>query len=301
MEKEKLIKLFLTEKRPKYIQINDLAALLMGDKKVVYAQLFSKEDENNLHELLKVFGFYYVEIKNGTDIAGLKCKHILIGTDIQKMKKAERLYNDNKLIEWGKYLDYPDCCVKGYKEWQRIKVTNYISLIIYTLQKSYTSQIPFYLNNTTNFYSRLAFNKLRKKMIKYQHINRIYIEKGIDSESFIIWHPCSYNCRESIKRAKKLSKFIKRFLPDIYHIRKTILSKPVLFKDDFKFVMLDGKVEERKGASIVRYSRIFPFPKTLISNKDINLILQYDMVKSKNGKIFYPPKLSDFFLLPFTE
>lgn len=79
---------FLTFKRPKSLQINDLAALFCGVKKTVYTSLKDKEDEKAMNLLCSQFGFNKKILKEFKDIKGDKTLDILIGTDRKRADLA---------------------------------------------------------------------------------------------------------------------------------------------------------------------------------------------------------------------
>ncbi|MCX7641995.1 MAG: hypothetical protein N2Z20_05105 [Elusimicrobiales bacterium] len=303
--KKNIIRKYLIEKRPKCIQINDLVSLICGVKDVVYTQIYNSEDEKLLHELSTVFKFTIIplgeKIKN---IAKYNTMDVLIGNNIKKMNKAKILYNQSEYISWGFYLGYPQCCVEKYLYWHNTydSKLKYKSLIEYTFKNTKKVKIiPFYINNVINFYSRLRLKKLKNKMNHYLQINKSFIKKGLDLESFIIWHPCSYNCKESIKKAKEIANFMKEYIPEIYYIRKKLNSKPVLFKDDFDFVFLNGETKIINQKIVVNYNGVYPFPKTFTKKSDIKVTNKYKTIETKNKKIIYPDLLKNFLLLPFGE
>lgn len=303
------IKKFLTEKRPKDIQINDLAALLCGEKDVLYFQLSSKYEKNKIEELCKEFKLKMLFMKEAKNFSNNKVYDFLIGKDIDKMKEAKKLFIENKTIEWGVYLGYPICCVEKFKKWNQLsQKSKYINLIefIYNNMKNnrnLNKEIKFYLNNITNFYSRklCAIKSLTKKINKYLEINRKIISNGVDLEGFIPWHPCNYFCKESIKKAKNIADFMKKHIPEIYAVRKIIHSKPIVFKDDFEFVLLNGKVSKIGKEIIINYNNVFNIPKTLIKKEDLNLIKKFNKIIIKEMGNIYPKELSNFIILPFVS
>lgn len=113
---KKLIKKFLTEKRPKDIQINDLVALLCEEKNILYFQLSSKDEKEKVEELCKEFKLKLLFMKESKNFSNKKVYDFLIGKDTNKMEKAKKLFINNKTIEWGIYLGYPKCCVDKFRE-----------------------------------------------------------------------------------------------------------------------------------------------------------------------------------------
>jgi hypothetical protein len=96
---------------------------------------------------------------------------------------------------------------------------------------------------------------------------------------------------------------MKEYIPDICNSRKTILSKPILFKDDFEFLLLNNKIKFNKQESIIKINNpdIFPVPETFVNNKIIMEIKKTEKIISVKGKIKTPKLLSDFILLPFSS
>ncbi|MEF3280810.1 MAG: hypothetical protein K6357_07595 [Elusimicrobiota bacterium] len=182
MDKE-TIKKYLIEKRPRTIQINDLVSLLCQDKDVVYTAVQTKEDMKAMTELCDKFGFKMLLMKeDGKNVFKEEHSDILIGTNLKRMNAAKKMFLNNKIIEWGVHLGYPDCCVKEYKIWKDNTFKGYYPLIKHIFSKTKkTENIPFWLNNITNFYSRIPNENYgtRDMLKKYIDDNMPFFEKGI--------------------------------------------------------------------------------------------------------------------------
>lgn len=52
---------------------------------------------------------------------------------------------------------------------------------------------------------------------------------------------------------------------------------------------------------LINYKGIYPFPKTLIDEKEISLIKKFNNIVIEKDKIIYPKELSKFIVLPFGD
>ncbi len=295
------MKKWIIELKPKSLQINDLVGLLSNDKKVVYTQAFDKDEYKQYCELAKKFGFNITKI-NETENTFIKktVANILIGTDKRMMMKAKKLFLKDQEIEWGIYLGYPECCVNSFSIWHNQR--NSIPIIKYIFQNTKDlSKIPFFINNITNFYSRGA-KEGTDNIIKFSEINNKKPEERykVDFEPFITWHPCSYNCKESIKRGKNIYEFMKKYISETAEKRKSILANPVISKDAFEFVFVNGKIKEFKNLTVFECKKTLEYPKTFISKKILSLLKDGYKIKIKNREI-QNKELKDYIFIPFSE
>jgi hypothetical protein len=190
--------------------------------------------------------------------------------------------------------------------------SNSNSLIEYTYRNSDKNKLfNFYMNNICSPFSLLPHNiykkkkiikKFQRKIVSFERLNKsnlhwYFINRIL--EPFIIWHPCSYQCMESLKRVKKIYDFFYYLLPGYAEIKRKYLSKPVFFKTEFNFVLLNGRSMIHNGKLIIKYNSFLKCPKTFISKKDINLINKYNNFEIENGKIKNIFKKSNFIILPF--
>ncbi|HOJ86413.1 MAG: hypothetical protein N2Z60_04605 [Elusimicrobiales bacterium] len=290
---------YLIEKRPKTLQINDLAALFCGDKKVVYTATQDQEDEERVKELCDRFKFKLLIMKEkGKNVFNQNHTDILIGTDTKRMEEAKKLFLENRLKEWGIYLDYPECCVESYSEWDYKE-----SLIAYIFSKTkIKTKTPFYINNITNFYSRTPDPRKRVKILfkNFLEKNKELFSSGMDFEPIITWHPCSYNCKESIKRGEKIYEFMEKHIPERAKIRKELLSGIFIFKDDFEFLAIKGEIKAIGKNISINIKKILPWPKTFFKKEYIFAIKKTKDINLYDWKILNPKQLKDLLVLPFS-
>ena len=102
--------------------------------------------------------------------------------------------------------------------------------------------------------------------------------------NFISHIPCSYDCKKSIAIGKKTYNLFKKYYPKLGLEIRSILSKPVLFFDLFKWIVFDGKIDKNMN---LHYKKIVP-PISLIDSKLIKVFSSGDNVKvsGKNIKVY---------------
>lgn len=232
------------------LQINDLASLLCGVKSVVYASVLDAEENRVLDRLCLDLKLEKVVLRNMRDIGGSDVTAVLIGNDHKKLMKAKKASSNVCSLDWGTGLDYPECCVKAYLDWRRPGVTgNLISHIYARTEKGRI--IPFWMNNTLNFFSRINTPLLRREYKAFSALNA-----GQDREAIITWHPCSYFCAQTLKKGRTVYEFMREYMPRLTADRVEMLSKPVIFWDDFVFAVLNGSCRAGKGGIAVSYDGI---------------------------------------------
>lgn len=306
MSKKDFIKAI--ENRPKSIRIIELISLFLGDSKIIWTDwIGNKEDTKNLINISKKFGFEYFIFKN----IKVNRYQILISYRKSYINSFKKLYNEEKItpLTVGLELGYPECCVKSYNNFEN---SNTKSLIKYIYDNSSKNDVfNFYMNNICSPFSLLPHNiynkkkyrkEFEKKSLKFQSLNQLnlywyFINRIL--EPFIIWHPCSYQCRESIRRVKKIYDFFYYLLPSYAEIKRKYLSKPVFFKTEFNFALLNGKVLINNNKIVVKYKSFLKYPKTFISKRDINFINKHNCFEIENGAIKNIIKNSNFIILPF--
>lgn len=217
------------------LQFNDLASLVAGVKTVVYTSVNGTEEARLLDKLCADLKLKKTTLGSKKDVSGAAVTDILIGTDPKKMKAAGKAYCNVLSFEWGIGLDYPECCVKSYIEWNTKRRDR--DLIRHILAASPGGRtFPFWMNNIFNYYSRLIRREDRNRYAAFSKLN-----EGMDRESIIPWHPCSYTCAETAKKGKLIYAVMERYMPLTAAARREMLSRPVVFWDTFRFALLNGR------------------------------------------------------------
>ena len=257
--------------------------------------------KSSLNQLCKKYGFQFL-IKNFNNIRGEKFKNVVY---ISKSKElARQAYEAEKNIDvkkLGELLGYPECCVKFYDNYYRllarkIKKNENFSFVKLILNET-ESKPKFYLNNIFNFQSRIF-----DKILRYEKL--LSMNKEINRFHIISHVPCSYDCKESIKIAKRILKIMKTEIPRLREDIIIALKRPFLFFDDFKWVAFDGFV----GGNKIVYDRVAPYRSLYPHNKfnkgDKLRVEDKEIFILKNGKIIHKIRKkgkSDGIIIDFTN
>jgi len=227
----------------------DLAGLLTGEKPVLYTD-YSPQDWNYIKDLCEKLKLKYLHPeelyrKTGFHADGGNSgrKMLLIGKEPRKLSLAAKCWNDSATnIEWGVLLGYPECCVKAYVKW-RMELSREHELINLTFDNS-PRKGPYYfgLNNVFNLFSRISAGETGKSG-RLSDLNK---EKNIFISALHIasWHPCSYACPRSLKKAVKVYDFLRTYAPGYAGMLKALLARPVLFFGKFEFAVFNGQVKD---------------------------------------------------------
>ncbi|HNW44837.1 MAG TPA: hypothetical protein PKI19_10060 [Elusimicrobiales bacterium] len=260
--------------------LNDLIGVLTGVKPVLLCAV-PRKDRAYILALAEYFGLQcsFPVKERGQFYFGKNMLDVLLSRDREPLEAAEELWEcgldrgDSSEQEWGGLLGYPACCVKQYLNWRRRQSAKPAWDKERAVRNTYGNtprkkRLPFLLNNLFLYQSSLDSEtrepEEREKMKALLSRNRR--EFGIDlmNMSVISWHPCSYSCTASLRKAKTIYRVMKKCLPGLAASLKNILSRPVIFLDRFEFLVLDGgRAAEKKSGTEITFSRIIP-PLSLI-------------------------------------
>jgi len=200
----------------------DVFGLMYGYKKIISSYI----TETFLQKLTDAFsrhGLKYVVLDKSYDYKHSSLTY-LISKKTKYLLDAKSAYKSGQFDVIGKYLGYPSCCVDFYC---KNFIKNDYASVDY-IAKIYHNSSRFYwkLNNILNFDGRI------KKCIGYSKELAPFI-------SLISHCPCSYNCKKSLKIANINYKYylLYKSLGLKYY---SILKMPVLYIDDFHFVIFYG-------------------------------------------------------------
>lgn len=226
--------------------ISDLMGVLAGVKPVLYTDI-ARQDEDYLKELCSNLGLLYLKPETG------RGKHFhfrsdkfmaLIGRSLAQLKAAAKSWREmgaeSAFIDWGCLLGYPECCVRRYRPWtdpQRARNAKK-SFINEIFENSRPGPLPFLLNNIFNFFSMPYKDGPGTDIELYNRIVRLNRPGGpLPSLNVVTWHPCSYDCAESLRRAALTYAMTRRCLPGWAEMLAERLSRPVLFIEKYKFLV----------------------------------------------------------------
>lgn len=235
--------------------LSDLAALLIGAKPVLYTD-FSADSWPYIRGLCEALKFKYLMPEAVYGKAGFKAvpksgkRMLLLGRDTKALKEAAKSWLRSPTDPaWGLLLGYPECCVKAYIEWRA--VADRTDLINFTFGRTPEKErFHFGLNNVFNYFSRLTGQPA--DMEGFARIRAANKDLDISALQVISWHPCAYDCAPSVKLAGEIFSFLSDYLPERAAELKEKLARPVLFRDKYEYLVLDGRAA--KGE--VRYARI---------------------------------------------
>jgi len=270
LKKEKLQKLKLIN-RP---ALHEILGVAEGSKPAILDAM-SVDEEKNIH---KIFPDLYIE-NIGKKLNPTSSINDVPMYVISKDKKvAKDLISDftkNGFKNINKFLGYPSCCIEhmnSQNPWSR--------KIIYESCKS-SKKISFLTNNLFNFRGRLKpeKNALKKMTIYFQKNDQI--AHLLLRLNFISHIPCSYDCKKSTVIGKETYNLLEKYYPKLCLEIRSILSKPVLFFDLFKWIVFDGKIDKDMN---LHYKKIVP-PVSLIDSKLIKTFSSGDNIKVNKKSI----------------
>ena len=285
------------------LQLNDLASLAAGVKSVVYTTTRGREESRLLDELCSDLKLNKVILEENREVNSAVMTDVLIGTSPGKLAASKKAYQSVRSrkygvsFDWGVSLDYPECCVKSYVSWHTDNSHKDLIRHIYDLSPAGTT-FPFWMNNVFNYYSRLNRRAYRAAYASFSNLNQ-----GMDRESIIPWHPCSYLCEASVKKGWRVYEVFKRHMPLTAAARKVMLSKPVVFWDNFIFAILNGSCRKTPDGFAAAYKGLSA-PRSLLSRKTEEALSGPGNLQiTPAGKILNSAKLripKDHIFIPFS-
>ena len=223
--------------------------------------------------------------KKGPHFRGTK-KMVLLGRDQAKLKKAALAWDRVSTgTEWGEFLGYPACCAGEYSRWYeenagKARRSDIIKRIFGRTKKR--AGLDFRLNNVFNYFSRMNFDDAAD-VASYERLIGLNRELNLPFKHVVSWHPCSYDCAESARKAGVILSFMKHHAPAYAAGLESLLAKPVIFWDKFKYAFVDGAV----SGDSVTYKAVAA-PRSLLGDKLYKLLSCCDGLKTgKAGTGFY--------------
>lgn len=190
----------------------------------------------------------------GPSIQNLICYLSLSKNRLKEYYSAEKEYSISEPL-LGKYLGYPDCCVKQFSK--NLTKNKNLNGPIRTLRNTLGAP-DFRLNHLYRFDSR-SFSHDKFNLISPSYrLNPYYLIPHI---------PCSLDCKNSIDYAQRLLTILEKIFPEYCEKLVFFLKNPVLYFNDFVFFPLLN-AEWRKhclnyGSFIKIHDRL---PGTIISS-----------------------------------
>ncbi|MDT8286945.1 MAG: hypothetical protein RQ748_07550 [Elusimicrobiales bacterium] len=232
---------------------SDLAGLLTGIKPVTYTDCLPTA----LPALKELCGKLKIKVllpetgeERGRHFAGDGRKvMVLIGRRQRDLAKAAEAWKRSTVgMDWGLALGYPECCVKAFAAWFANGGATVPRPDLVRRTAAGTAPggpLDFRLNNVWNYFSRLDY---KDPADRRRHEKLLVSNPGVDIPSLhvISWHPCSYRCRSSARKAAEIYSFIEHYSPAYAAGLKNLLARPLLFRDKYELAALKGTF--RQGA-----------------------------------------------------
>ncbi|HOF50374.1 MAG TPA: hypothetical protein PLH22_01695 [Candidatus Colwellbacteria bacterium] len=270
------------------IYISELISFIIGIKPVIYAAYKEAEIEN----FRSVFPEAHI-VKTNKNILGERKEIALISRDRRLAEQAAENVSNN--YELGKFLGYPECCVKRHVK--RVTQAPYIRgrQLIFDIFPPNQSA-PFVINNLLNFPTRLDTPEDFKNADEYwrknsesNHLKFLMAAGNEEKEinllnvSFITHLPCRYDCEKSVEIGRLVAKWMKENIPELFDFFKNALQRPFLIFNTFDWIAFDGKVEN----GILKYTGTVP-PFTFVENRvKQNLSLGDSLVAEKDRIVIF--------------
>lgn len=281
----------LTQLRQFDPHLSDLAGVIVGVKPALYTNII-EDDWPYIHGLCNAFGldYYLPARKFGFHKEGFK-RIILLGRDKNILRQADECIGlPGGLTEWGTHLGYPECCVRAYGDWQTASLRSRSPDIVRWIYANSDKAGPFsfMLNNVANYYSRIDPAKPadRKRYAAMMRIGISIAGEDVAALNVISWHPCTYHCGPSLKKARAIFGFLKKNLPQWADRLRSHLTNPIIYFDKYEFVALRGSVV---SPGIVESRGVCP-PYSLLPLDIVRPINQGRRIVVKEDGVFVEPE-----------
>lgn len=261
----------------------ELLPLLAGLKPVIYLRHIPLKELNHLNDLASFFNLKVFYKALGS--SPRSCMDFFMAKDENVIREARTFYGTKRNPNHealGVLLGYPACCSMAFKELFSYKYKTSkenIERPIYANSKKVN--FHFFLNTILMKESRPYSSSVSSKTQNIRLMNSLNKEDPFlwAACSIIPWHPCSYQCRESLAVASEIWKMM-RLWPDFTQYLKGLLSNTFLYLDHWRFASLEGSVEENTCS----YSLINP-PRSLLNKADYDLLERGNLIALEKSKI----------------
>lgn len=220
----------------------EVLATQTGIKPVTRKGVNNKFDPDRLRTLLDDFELE-IELREmnskGPADSG---NYLYISKDREMIDKAFRAEKNDRMLDLGELLGYPECCIKNYVE----RLKDYDSGGERIRKISESSSEFFWENNIIyTFDTRIIQDIGQRKMDELIKLN--------DKSLYLNVHlPCSFDCENSRKNARKLLDKLEEEEKEFAARIPRKLSNPVVFIDNFSWITFQGEVSN----SEILYSEV---------------------------------------------
>jgi hypothetical protein len=225
-----------------HMLLMDVLAVISGLKPLAYVNI-PEPGQRDLDFYREVARFYGLQFQYTPRPTVREAGQIFFA------KTKDRIEDARELISSGQHdtpkmyaiLGYPKCCSEffsRYRDWEAN------ADLIPFIEENTRRPAPydFVMNNLLNSAGRKGPGKDSLKRLIKTHV--------------LPWHPCRYDCKESLASGSLLWNFTQTICPDLASRLKDSLSKIVLYFNDGDCVAFDGRMINRRRCA---YSS-FEFP-----------------------------------------
>lgn len=245
----------------------EVLALLAGVKPVIHAWA-SEADLPAFDELCRRLRLEKLVFPRASGSRGAGRLGVLIGRDAAALERTARLW-DGEYFNPGRSLGYPACCTRFY--YTHVVARKGLDLVqsIHRHTRGKAS-LPFLLNDVFYLYSRVPSVQAGARRQKLFAKN-----PGLDLDllNLIPWHPCSYRCPASLKKAAAIWKTARKVAPGLAEALRACLGRPVVFWDWSRFAVL-----RRRPGPDLSYAAVEP-PFSLLEAKLSARLKDADRIK----------------------
>ncbi|MDE2510579.1 MAG: hypothetical protein KGL74_05610 [Elusimicrobia bacterium] len=229
----------------------ELMAAVAGVKPVVHAWV-DEGEMPAIERMCQVLGLQVLVYSKGGVGSGASRWGVMIGRERPALEACAVIW-DKPMNNPGEHLGYSACCVAAFQSW----IPSYRAAAEDCVLKAFRAtppakSLPWLLNDAYYLYSRpwsQADVERREAMV------RANPDWPMDLLNVNAWHPCSYACAESLRKAGLTFAAMEKHLPALAAKVSAALSHPVVFWDWWRFAALDGAPDAKGG---VRYSSVAP-------------------------------------------
>lgn len=219
----------------------EVLALLAGVKPVIHCWA-AESDLPAFEELCRRLRLE-LHVFQGTERLG-----VLLGRDAKSLRRTARLW-DGEYFNPGRSLGYPPCCTRFY--YAHVVAKRGLDLVqsIHRHTRG-KGPLPFALNDVFYLYSRVPSVQSGARRQKLFARN-----PGLDLDllNLIPWHPCSYRCAPSLRKAAAIWRTARKAAPEFAAALRACLARPVVFWDWDRFAAL-----RRRPGPGVSYAAVEP-------------------------------------------
>jgi hypothetical protein len=230
----------------------ELMAAVAGVKPVVHAWIDEREMPA-VERMCAALDLRHHVYSHGGKGSGSGRWGVMIGRERAALEACAAVW-DKPMNNPGEHLGYPACCVKSFWEWNpSFNRRPEHDCVVKALRATPPApRLPWLLNDVYYLYSRPWS---QEDVERRESMVRANPDWPLDLLNVNAWHPCSYGCAESLRKAGETWTAMKANLPALAAKIETALTRPVVFWDWHRFAALDGAAD---GRGAVRYAGVAP-------------------------------------------